>query len=182
MKQLIRRIVLSVATLSPGVIAITVQELALSVVIMLIGITGAMSVALAAFAVSPKVNQSLTAYSQPNSDYPSLLVQSAFTALVSQSPNPHVIRANMDALMAPAKASMGFVRQDEQVAMILAQILARWGKTSALDLSDAQARELWLIERLLRATPAQAGAMAENFTAPNAMLAMRDRIAAISSV
>ena len=61
--------------------------------------------------------------------------------------------------------------------MVLGQIMAQWQISDAVQLTDNQARELWLIEHLLRSDPAEAGELAGHFTAPDAMLAMRDRVA-----
>jgi hypothetical protein len=80
--------------------------------------------------------------------------------------------------MAPTLKTPGFVTEDEQIAMVLSQILARWDAVELSHLSDDQIREIWLVERLMRASPAEAGALSRYFAAPNAMLAMRDVLAA----
>ncbi|MFP7569792.1 hypothetical protein [Marivita sp. S2033] len=158
-------------------VAITFQEIAVSLAIMLLGITGALSVAAAAIAVSPKINQTVMADAKPKTRYPSLLVRSAFGDLASQSPTPVLIRVHIKDFITPSAGADAFVTKDDHIAMILAQIMARWGETDAMHLSDDQARELWLIERLLRASPAEAGELSACFSNPKAMLAMRDRVA-----
>jgi hypothetical protein len=175
--RVIKRIVLSAAALSPSMVALFLHEFAMSLVFMLIGLTGMLSVVAATIAISPKLNAALEDHATPKVPYPSLLVGSAFAFLQDNSPDPVIIRATMQKLLAPTHATTGFVTTNDQIAMILAQILARWGETDVLAVSDDQARELWLVERLMRASPAEAGALANFFIAPNAMLTMRDQIA-----
>jgi hypothetical protein len=149
----------------------------MSLMFTLLGLTGMLSVVAATIAISPKLNAALEDHVAPNISYPSLLIGSAFAFLQDNSPDPLIIRASMQKLLAPTLASNGFVTADDQVAMVLAQILARWGETDVLAVSDDQARELWLVERLMRAPSAEAGALANYFAAPNAMLTMHDQIA-----
>lgn len=181
MKRLVRRIVLSVAALSPGVASLTMQEIAASLAVMLIGLTGLISVAVAVLAVSPKINETLNGLESPDTDYPSLLTQAALDALQSQDLDPMSLRAQLHQLLSQSHGAKGFVTVDDQVAMVLAQVMAQWRVDDAMQLSDDQARELWLVEQLMRSTPAEAGAMANSFTSPNAMLAMRDRVANVVS-
>jgi hypothetical protein len=61
--------------------------------------------------------------------------------------------------------------------MVLSQIIARWDASDLSQLDDDQIRELWLIDRMMRASPAEAGALSHYFSAPEAMLAMRDMLA-----
>ena len=157
--------------------SLTLQEVAASFAIMLIGITGVISVAVAVMAVTPKVNDTLARMEAPDTDYPSLLTLGALRSLYEQDLDPVLIRAQLHTLMVPSTGHKGFVTLQDQVVMILAQVMAQWSVTDAMQLSDDQALELWLIERLMRSTPAEAGALAANFTSPNAMLAMRDRVA-----
>lgn len=177
MKRLVRRIVLSLAALSPGVVSFSVQELAFSFAMMLLGLTGAISAAAVMIAVSPKVNDTLAGLDAPETDYPSLLTLAALKSLRQEFQHTALLKVHVNQLLVPSEGVRGFVTQDDQVAMILAHIMAQWNVTDALHLTEDQALELWLIERLLRASPAEAGALAENFTTPNAMLAMRDRVA-----
>jgi len=181
-KRFMRRIILSLAALSPGVAFLTVQEMAMSLAVMLVGLTGAISVAVAVFAVSPKINETLSSFDTADTEYPSLLTQAALRSLQENGLDPLSLRAHLHELITPTIGKGGFVTLDDQIAMILAQIMAQWSVTEAMHLNDDQVRELWLIERMLRATPAQAGALADNFIAPNAMLAMRDRVASSASV
>lgn len=177
MKQFCRRIFLSLAALSPGVASLTMQEMALSFAVALIGLTGAISMAIAVFAVSPKVNEALSELESPNTEYPSLLTLAALTRLQEQDIDLMSARAHLTSLITPAIGQKGFVTTNDQIAMILSQVMAQWRVTDPMQLSDDQARELWFIERLMRATPAEAGALAKSFTTPTAMLAMRDRVA-----
>ncbi|MFP7671981.1 hypothetical protein ACG74X_01360 [Marivita sp. S0852] len=173
---LIRRILLSFAALSPGVVAVFFQELALSLAFALLGVAGAISVAAVAIATSPKISDALTAPATAKRDYASLLRPYAFAELHESCPDPILIRAHLKDMTSPADASPGFVDKDQQIAMITAQIMARWDVIDVFSLSDDQARELWLVETLLRASPAEAGALAERFVTPEVMLTMRDRI------
>lgn len=182
MKRLVRRIVLSVAALSPGVASLTMQEIAASFAVMLIGLTGLISVTVAVLAVSPKINETLNGLEAPDTDYPSLLTQAALESLQAQDLDPTSLRAQLHQFLSQAHGAKGFVTFDDQVAMVLAQVMAQWRVDTAMQLSDDQARELWIVERLMRSTPAEAGAMANSFTSPKAMLAMRDRIANVASV
>ncbi|WP_178346928.1 hypothetical protein [Marivita hallyeonensis] len=177
MKQLGRRILLSLAALSPGVVSLTMQEFAVSLAIMLLGITGALSMTAVAMAVYPKVSETLATYDVPKTGYPSLLTQGALDFLRTQPLDPRLIRADLEGRLSIKKPGPGFVTREDRIDMILGQITARWNVSEILQLSDDQARELWLVERLVRATPAEAGKMAEHFVSPNAMLAMRDRVA-----
>ncbi len=172
-----RRLLLSIAALSPGVVTITVHEFAASLAFMILGIFGVISVAAVAVAMSPQINQAQFGQDMRKPEHSTLLVPSAFADLREKSPDPIVIRATLKTFMAPSRDAPGFVTEDEQIAMVLAQIMARWDETDILHLSDDQSRELWLVERLMRATPAEAGSLAMNFAAPNAMLTMRDSLA-----
>lgn len=177
MKRLFRRIVLCLAALTPSVASLTLQEVAASLAVMLIGITGVISLAVAAIAVSPKVNQTLANLESPKTEYPSLLTLAALTSLQEQDLDPVHIRVHLQALIGPMHGTQGFITPNDELAMIIAQVMAQWRVQDAMQLSDDQARELWLIERLMQSTPAKAGALAAHFTSPNAMLAMRDRVA-----
>lgn len=177
MNRVLKRMVLSAAALSPGVAAISVQEMALSFAVMLMGVTGLICVAAMSVAISPKVSESITAYESARKEYPSLLLNAAFDFLDAHGPDPLAARARLQQSVIPARFSHGFLNRDDQVAMILSRVMARWGETDVRRLSDSQALELWLIERVLRASPAEAGALAVYFASPNAVLAMRDQIA-----
>lgn len=177
MKRLFRRMVLSLAALSPGVASLTVQELAVSAAITILGVTSLLSVAAAVLAVSPKIHETLAAYDPPNTEYPSLLTQAALASLRAQPLDPTLLRAEMTKVVAPTTGITGFLTRDDRVAMMLSQVMAQWQVTDVLRLTDDQARELWLVERLLRASPEEAGALSHNFTKPDALLAMRDRVA-----
>ncbi|MGJ8603343.1 MAG: hypothetical protein ACSHXH_04380 [Marivita sp.] len=172
-----RRLLLSLAALSPGVVTITLQEFAVSLAFMALGLFGAIGLAVVAVSISPQVKQAQFRTDAPSPSYPSLVLTSAFADLRQKAPDPLVIRATLYAVMTPTIQPPGFVTEDEKVAMVLAQIMARWGETDPMSVSDDQSCELWLVERLMRATPAEAGALAVYFAAPNAMLTMRDRIA-----
>lgn len=171
-----RRLLLCLAAVSPGVITLALQEFAVSVAFMLLGLFGAIGVAAVAVAASPQFKEMHDR--SRHADYPSLVVSSALIDLRETAPDPVVIRATLKALMTPSPQIPGFLTDDEKIAMVLAQIMARWARTDPLALTDDQARELWLVERLMRATPAEAGALAGHFAAPNAMLTMRDSIVA----
>lgn len=177
MDRVKRRLLLVSAALSPGVVTITLQEFAFSLAFMLLGIFGALSIAAATIAVFPQIGASSLTSKQPKKTYPSLLVSSALTSLREMAPDPVVIRAMLQSLINPTHKAPGFVTNEDQIAMVLAQIVARWDTTDLAQLDDDQVRELWLVERLMRASPAEAGALAGFFASPNAMLAMRDVLA-----
>lgn len=173
-----RRLLLSLAALSPGVAVVTLQEFAVSMAFVLLGLTGAISVAAAAIAMSPSMAQNKLGPSDHKKDYKSLLVPSAIAELRRTAPNPVVIKVMLNKLITPTQLQPSFATQEDQIAMVISKILARWESPDVMHLSDEQALELWLVERLMRATPAEAGALAAYFSAPNAMLTMRDSIAA----
>jgi hypothetical protein len=176
--QVKRRLLLTMAALSPGVVTVTLHEFALSMALMVLGVFGAISIAAAAVAVFPQSVLPGLETEDTRRSYPSLVMTSALDSLRDIAPDPTVLRAQMEKLLKPAGLSSGFMTEDDQVAMVLAQIMARWNTTDAMLLSDDQIRELWLVDRLMRATPAEAGALSKFFTAPNAMLTMRDTLAA----
>ncbi|MCK0150373.1 hypothetical protein MWU54_10090 [Marivita sp. S6314] len=147
----------------------------------LMGIAGAVSVAAAAVAVSPKVNETMQSAGSGRPGYFSLLTHAALENLRDTCPDVTLVRAHLHDIISPADTSPGFVSEDHQIAMVLAQIMARWEVLDAFQLNDDQARELWFLERLLRASPAEAGAMAECFASPDVVLAMKDRVAADAS-
>lgn len=173
MKRVIRRTVLSAAALSPGVAAVFVHEMAL----ILLGVTGFFSAVAVTIAVSPKIGETLASYDAPRTEYPSLLLAAASDFLATHCPDPLSIRARLHGLIAPGATVAGSPARDDRIAMALSSVMTRWGETDIHRLSDDQVRELWLIERILCASPAEAGALAQYFAAPNAILAMRDQIA-----
>lgn len=177
MDRVKRRLLLVSAALSPGVVAITLQEFAFSLALMLLGVFGALSIAAATIAVFPQFGPSSLTSKEPKKSYPSLLVSSTCANLREMAPDPLVIRATLQILISPTNKAPGFVTDEDQIAMVLAQIIARWDTTDLSQLDDDQVRELWLVERLMRASPAEAGALARFFAAPNAMLTMRDVLA-----
>ena len=177
MDRVKRRLLLVSAALSPGVVTITLQEFAFSLAFMVLGLFGALSIAAATIAVFPQVGPSSLTSKEPKKTYPSLLVASAFASLREMAPDPLVIRATLQTLLSPMHSAPGFVTDEDQIAMVLAQIIARWDMSDLSKLDDDQLRELWLVERLMRASPAEAGALARFFASPNAMLAMRDVLA-----
>lgn len=178
MDRVKRRLLLVMAALSPGVVTITLQEFAVSLAFMVLGVFGAISLAAATIAVFPQVGPNSLSQGLAKRPYPSLLVSSALNSLKDMSPEPVAIRAALHTVMAPTLKTPGFITEDEQIAMVLSQILARWDAVELSHLSDDQIREIWLVERLMRASPAEAGALSRYFAAPNAMLAMRDVLAA----
>lgn len=173
-----RRLLLSLAALSPGVVVITLQEFAVSMAFLLLGLFGAIGVAAAALALSPQMAEKTINPSARSSTYTSLLTSSALSDIRKLAPDLLVIRAQLRSLLSPASLPPGLMTQDDQVAMVLSQIMARWGVTDVLSLTDDQTLELWIVERLMRASPAEAGALAGYFSAPNAMLTMRDSLVA----
>ncbi|MFA8387327.1 MAG: hypothetical protein ACEPO2_17015 [Pelagibaca sp.] len=176
------RLLLVSAALSPGVVTITLQEFAVSLAFMVLGIFGALSIAAATIALFPQVGPSSLTSKEPKKTYPSLLVSSAFSSLRTMAPDPLVIRATLQTLISPTPKVPRFVTDEDQIAMVLAQIIARWDMSDLSQLNDDQVRELWLVERLMRASPAEAGALAHFFASPNAMLAMRDVLAGTEPV
>ena len=178
MDRVKRRLLLVSAALSPGVVTITLQEFAFSLAFMLLGLFGALSIAAATIAVFPQIGPSSLTSNTPKKTYPSLLVSSACASLRTMAPDPLVIRATLKTLISPMHRAPCFVTDEDQIAMVLAQIIARWDATDLSQLNDDQVRELWLVERLMRASPAEAGALAHFFASPTAMLAMRDVLAA----
>ena len=173
-----RRMLLVVAALSPGVVSITLHEFAVSLAFMVLGVFGTISIAAATIAIFPQIAPSSLMQEPTKRAYPSLLLSSALGALKGMSPDPVTIRATLQARMHAAPSALGFVTEEEQVAMVLSQIIARWGSSDLSHLDDNQIRELWLVDRMMRASPAEAGALSHFFAAPEAMLAMRDVLAA----
>ena len=182
MDRVKRRIVLTMAALSPGVVAITLQEMAVSVAFMVLGVFGALSVAAATVSIFPQIGPAALIDKASDKTYPSLLVASALARLRIMAPDPIALRVQMHRLLAPNAPPPGFMTDTDQIAMVLSQIIARWDNTDLSDLTDDQLRELWLVERLMRASPAEAAALSSFFAAPDAMLAMRDALAVPASV
>lgn len=172
-----KRLVLSLAAFSPGVVAISVQEMALSFALMLLGITGFISVAAVTLAVSPRIGETLAQYDTPEMGYPSLLLKSAFGFLDRHGPAIPAIRAQLQGTLQPRTTLPEVLNREDQIALILTKVMERWGERDIAALSDAQAQELWLIERILRASAAEAGALSGYFAAPDKILAMRDQVA-----
>ena len=172
-----RRVLLTFAALSPGVVALTLQEMAVSLAFMVLGIFGAISLAAATLSVFPHVGPSSLIESMSRKPYPSLLLPSASDRVRRMAPEPPVIRAQLKLLMENAHSAPRFLTEKDQIGMVLSRILARWDSPHLAELSDDQIRELWLVERLMRASPAEAGALSRFFASPNAMLAMRDALA-----
>lgn len=177
MDRVKRRALLTFAALSPGVVSITLQEVAVSFAFMVLGVFGALSIAAATLSVFPQIGPSPMMESATKKASPSLLLPSSLARLAAMAPDPTIIRAHLQMLMGQDKGSPRFLTEDDQIAMVLSQILARWDSPHLNDLTDDQVRELWLVERLMRASPAEAGALAHFFVSPNAMLAMRDALA-----
>ena len=172
-----RRFLLGFAALSPGVALLAFRDAQISVELAFLGLVGALGLICAVIATSIDFGEKSATPSKRNTEYPSLLLQSALKDVRSFAPDPPVIRAALRKRIEPGNIVPAFVTQDEHVAMVLSQIMSRWDATDVGQLSDDQARELWLVERLMRASPAEAGALSDFFAAPNAMLTIRDSIA-----
>ena len=178
MNRVKHRFFLVMAALSPGVVTITLQEFAVSLAFMVLGFFGAISLAAATIAVFPQIGPSSLTQETTKKAYPSLLVASAFGTLRTMAPDPTMIRGKLQVLLTPECITPGFVTGDERIAMVLSQIMARWDATDLMQLDEDQLRELWLVERLMRASPAEAGALSPFFASPDTMLSMRDALAA----
>lgn len=166
-----RKFVVSAATLTPGMALIYMQEYTFFLIV-LIGVAAATAIIL--------VRKSRARQKGPGpagTEYQSSLKPAALRALRTDGPDPGRARAELGQLMSRAHGAMGFVTSDDQVAMVLSQVLAQWDATDLKKLSDDQIRELWLVEKLIRSSPAEAGKLADHFTAPDVILAMRDRVA-----
>ena len=102
-------------------------------------------------------------------------------------PSPAEIRRQLTPLLlaAPPLADRGWAQEPETEAHALGRIIASTLATQGWrDLSDpgsADLRGLWLLVALLRAAPGKAGELAQAFRRPDAMLDLRDRLAAITS-
>ena len=177
MDRVKRRLLLVMAALSPGVVTITWHEFAVALAFRVLGIFGAISIAAATIAVFPQIAPSSLKQEPSKKTYHSLLHSSALDALKGMPPDPVSIRATLGARMTAAPGHPGFVSDEEQIGMVLSQIIARWDASDLSQLDDDQIRELWLIDRMMRASPAEAGALSHFFSAPEAMLAMRDMLA-----
>ncbi|MCR9156385.1 MAG: elongator complex protein 4 [Rhodobacteraceae bacterium] len=169
---------LVIAALSPGVVSITLQEFAFSLAFMVMGVFGAISLAAATIAVFPQIGPASLSLETTKRPYPSLLISSALNNLKGITPNPIGIRIALQSLLSPDDKSPGFITEDAQIGMVLSQIIARWDATDVAQLNDDQIRELWLVEQLMRASPAEAGSLSWYFVSPDAMLVMRDALAA----
>lgn len=174
MKRAGRRILLSLAALSPGVAAITIHELALSALLLVLGITGALSVVVFFVAASPALGAKAPARALVAPERRSILRREAISDLRRQIPDTAGLRTHFTALLTERRPNDA---RFTQIALVLSQVMARWQVIAVSQLSDDQLRELWLTERLLRAGPAEAGALSRHFVAPDVMLAMRDRLA-----
>lgn len=165
------------AALSPGVVSITLQEMAVSLAFMVLGVFGALSIAAVMVSVFPQIGPYALIDKTSDKSYPSLLVSSVLDRLRQMAPDPMILRAQVHDLLSSDARSPGFVTDADQVAMVMSQIIARWGNTDPYELTDDQLRELWLVQRLMKASPAEAAALSRFFAAPDAMLAMRDALA-----
>lgn len=154
----------------------------MSIAFMVLGIFGALSLAAATLAVFPNIGPQTLTEGETKRPHPSLLLPSAMASLKDMAPDPLVIRATLQSRISPSRTVPGFVTQEDHVAMVLAQIMARWECMDVSHLTDDQVRELWLVERLMRCGPAEAGALSCFFVSPDAMLAMRDALAEPVSV
>ncbi len=154
----------------------TLQEFAVSLAFMVFGVFGAICFATITIAVLPQVGQTPEKHRMNKKAYATLLISSAARSLRETAPDPTVIRGILQGLISPAQGMPNFITADEQVAMVLSHIIARWDETDLLQLTDDQLRELWLVERLMRSSPAEAGALSQYFASPEAMLAMRDAV------
>ena len=177
-----RRLLLVMAALSPGVVTLTLHEFAVSLAFMVLGLFGAISIAAATIAVFPQIGPVTLPNGPAKKAYPSLVLSSALGTLRDMSPDPISVRLALQARMTATSPSPGFVTEEEQIIMVLSQILARWDAAELSQLEDDQLRELWLVDRLMRASPAEAGALSRFFASPNAMLAMRDVLATPTTV
>lgn len=170
-----RRLVLSMVALSPGAIIVSIMDLDNSATL-LFGAIGAFS--LAALALSAKADLFRKNTRKRPSEHISLLLPSALSEIRAKAPDPRNIRDELHAFVTEHAHGSTFLNKEQQIAMVLSQIMARWNKTDVHDLTDDQSRELWLVDRLMRATPAEAGPLAFYFAAPEAMLTIRDSLAA----
>lgn len=118
--------------------------------------------------------------------YVSLLMPLAMDKVAALAPAPDRIRAEIrpqiETHSLSDRRATAFQIDTDQTALILRQIMTRWGCETASDLTDAQLRELWLVNRLVTASPADAAAYSVYFAAPDAMLALRDALARPVSV
>lgn len=176
MDRVKRRLLLVIAGLSPGVVTVALQEFAVSLAFMVLGVFGAICFATVTIAVLPQVGQTQEKHRINKKTHATLLISSAAKSLRDTAPEPTVIRGTLQGLISPVQSVPGFLTADEQVAMVLSHIIARWDETDVSQLTDDQLRELWLIERLMRSSPAEAGALSQYFASPEAMLAMRDAV------
>ena len=70
--------------------------------------------------------------------------------------------------------------RDDAIAAILNRFLTGWNHAGADMLTPQETLELALLDRLLRASPQEAGALAQLFTRPDLMLALRDEVQAVA--
>ena len=71
-------------------------------------------------------------------------------------------------------------RSDFALATVIGHVVDLWQVPRAEALSDAQVRELYMLDRLASADPAEAGRLAQDFQNPALVLDIRDQIAALA--
>src|SRR6056297_2572839 len=90
---LLKRVVLGLAALSPGVVFLTLQEFAVSMAFLVLGLFGALGAAAAAVAMSPPVKHVPSSANLSREDYPSLILASTLPDLRAVAPDPLQLRA-----------------------------------------------------------------------------------------
>lgn len=92
------------------------------------------------------------------------------------------MRGHLGAVLAAAETELapGTPESRERAtAIALSRILDTWNVPTLHALAPDRLRELYLLDRLLRARPDEAGALAQLFERPDVVLDIRDQIAAI---
>lgn len=77
-------------------------------------------------------------------------------------------------------APLAPLSRDQATALVLRRCVTAWGKSTLPDLTATQMATLYLMTRLLAATPGEAGRLAQYFRRADAVLGLRDEVDAMA--
>ncbi len=138
-----------------------------------IGLTGACS----AYALLLSLRQSTANSDMARTGTP-LLRGAALRSPPVTVPELHHLRAEVSQMLTPAPPHPLQVPPDAHEALrrALSQVIVAWGRPAPSALSRDELVELFILARLLRATPQEAGELAQAFRRPDAILDVRDAV------